>query len=110
MSATNKLILSGCLVINTKREILLLYRKDHQHYETPGGKVNQDECLNPKNPTLEELAKAAQRELHEEVSRNIKIKTLVYLKLIPRSSATVGMRLFRKVFRNIVRFPKIKIL
>ena len=33
------LILSGCLVVNENKELLLLYRKDHNHYETPGGKV-----------------------------------------------------------------------
>ena len=59
---------------------------------------------------LNEAEKESDLDDFVERRRNIKIKTLVYLKLIPRSSATVGMRLFRKVFRNIVRFPKIKIL
>jgi len=35
------LILSGCLVINDKKEVLLLHRKDHNHYETPGEKLKQ---------------------------------------------------------------------
>ena len=57
-------ILSGCLIINEKNEILLLYRNDHKHYETPGGKVEPDECKKPEKPTIEELAKTPERETY----------------------------------------------
>lgn len=67
MHIQGKLLLSGCLVINEKNEVLLLFRKDHKHYETPGGKVKVGECRNPENPSLEELKNAAVRELHEEI-------------------------------------------
>ncbi len=73
-----KLVLSGCLIINDKKEVLLLYRKDHKHYETPGGKVNLEECSNPNKPTLGDLKKAAERELYEELGENIKIEKLTY--------------------------------
>ena len=62
-----KLILSGCLIINEKNEILLLFRKDHKHYETPGGKVPHD------NPSLEQLKNSALREAYEELGNDIKL-------------------------------------
>ena len=73
-----KLILSGCLVINNKKEILLLFKKDHKHYENPGGKVNLEECSNPENPTVEDLEKTAERELYEELGKDINVKKLKY--------------------------------
>lgn len=73
-----KLILSGCLIVNDKRELLLLFRKDHKHYETPGGKINFEDCFNSENPTISDLAKTAERELHEELGDNIKVNTLKY--------------------------------
>lgn len=75
----NKIILSACLVINEKKEILLLFRKDHKHYETPGGKVHLEECSNPRNPTIDDLAKTAERELYEELGDDIKVDKLKYL-------------------------------
>ncbi len=73
-----RIILSGCLVINDKKEVLLLYRKDHNHYETPGGKVKQEECFNPKQCVLEDIRKTAKRELHEELGNDIKVEELKY--------------------------------
>ena len=73
-----RIILSGCLVINDKKEILLLYRTDHHHYETPGGKVRLRECNHPDDPSFEDLAKTAERELYEELGNNIKVKELKY--------------------------------
>jgi len=73
-----RILLSGCLIINDKKEVLLLYRKDHHHYETPGGKVRLAECYNPNNPNIEDLAKTAERELYEELGDNIKIKKMKY--------------------------------
>lgn len=64
------LILSGNLLMHPDypSQIYLLFRKKHKHYETPGGKVEANECLNPKKPTEKELMKTALRELLEEVS------------------------------------------
>lgn len=63
------IILSGNLIINSDNtRIYLLYRKDHRHYETPGGKVRPEECQNYSRPTRQELEKAAERELFEELS------------------------------------------
>jgi len=60
-----KIVLSGNLIIDNGK-ILLLFREDHKHWETPGGKVKADESFN-EEPTLEELEKVARRELLEEV-------------------------------------------
>ncbi len=73
-----RLILSGCLVFNNKNEILLLYKKSHKHYETPGGKVEGVECSNKEDPTIEDLKNAASRELFEELGNDIKIDELQY--------------------------------
>jgi len=73
-----RLILSGCLVINENKEILLLFKKDHKHYETPGGKVYLEECSNPENPTIADLAKTAEREVYEELGDEIKVSKLKY--------------------------------
>ncbi len=74
----NKIVLSGCLIINDKKEILLLFRKDHKHYETPGGKVEASECLDPNNPSIDELRKTAEREVFEELGNNIRISKPEY--------------------------------
>ncbi|MCD4759668.1 NUDIX hydrolase [archaeon] len=73
-----RILLSGCFVLNDKREILLLYRKKHGHYETPGGKVHLEECSNPDNLTIEDLAKTAERETYEELGDKLKIGELTY--------------------------------
>jgi len=73
-----KIILSGCLILDNKDEILLLYRKDHQYYETPGGKVEANECVSLENPTIPELAKAAEREAYEELGPHLKLKKLKF--------------------------------
>ena len=70
------LILSGCLVINNKKEILMLFKKNHKHYETPGGKV--ENCKDPLKPTIEELKREAQRETYEELGNDIKISEPKY--------------------------------
>ncbi len=68
----SKIILCGNLIID-KDKILLLFRDKHQHYETPGGKLDSDECVDINNPTIKEIEKAAIRELFEEVGNNIMI-------------------------------------
>ncbi len=73
----NKLILSGCLIID-KGKLLLLYRPDHNHFETPGGKVSTVDCDNPDKPTMDELRKTAKRELFEELGDSIKVTPLEF--------------------------------
>lgn len=73
-----RIILSGCLILNDKKQLLLLYRKDHNHYETPGGKVRLSECSNKKNSTTEDLAKTAEREAYEELGTEMKLSKLKF--------------------------------
>ncbi len=73
-----RVILSGCLIVNAHKEVLLLYRKDHHHYETPGGKIKAEECSDWENPTIEELAKTAEREAHEELGTEMVLDKLTY--------------------------------
>ena len=65
------------MVVNDFGEILLLHRKDHDHYETPGGKVSEKD-LSPESKEITEdvLRRAAIRELREEVGEYVKIGAL----------------------------------
>jgi 8-oxo-dGTP pyrophosphatase MutT (NUDIX family) len=73
----NKTILSGCFIIKDF-SILLLYRKDHRWYETPGGKVDSADCIDPNHITEDDLRKTTERELHEELGAGIKFSELKY--------------------------------
>lgn len=57
-----KIQLSGCVIINEGR-ILLLLKKKHNHYELPGGKFEEGE-------TIEETAL---REAREEIGCEVKL-------------------------------------
>lgn len=61
--------LSGMLIYNDKEEVMLLHRIDHDHYETPGGKVDDLDCKNPKKPTEKDYRNAAIRETFEEAGQ-----------------------------------------
>ncbi|HLC58686.1 MAG TPA: NUDIX hydrolase [Candidatus Nanoarchaeia archaeon] len=75
---TGKLVVAGSLIFNDKDEVLLLFRKDHQHYETPGGKINDEDCEDPKNRKIEDLKRTAERELYEELGSDIRFEDLQY--------------------------------
>ena len=59
-------ILASALIIRDGA-LLLLHRTDHDHYETPGGKLTASDCADPENPTEDDLLRCALRELEEEV-------------------------------------------
>ncbi len=59
--------LAGNIIIE-EGKILLLYRKDEQHWEVPGGKVKEDE-----SPT-----QTAVREAKEEIGINIELERPFY--------------------------------
>jgi mutator protein MutT len=59
--------LAGSLIVEDG-EILLLYRKDNEHWEVPGGKVEEDE-----SPT-----EAAIREAEEEIGGEISLQKPFY--------------------------------
>ncbi len=60
------LLLSG-MIVNDKKEILLLYRKDHNHFETPGGKLELSDCKYPEKITIDDFIMAVKREVTEEL-------------------------------------------
>ena len=72
--------LSGCVIVNDKKELLLLWRKKHQHYEFPGGKNRQGE-------TLEQTAK---RECREELGVDV-----IVLKYIGYENFDIDNRSFQ---------------
>lgn len=96
-----KIILSGCFIVNNQKEVLLLYRDDHKHYETPGGKVMLSECSNPENPTIKDLAKTAEREAYEELGDGIKLAGLSYFGkvefTIPDGRKAIANKFFTKI-------------
>ena len=104
----SKIILSGCLIINNKKELLLLYRKKHQHYETPGGKIKESECKDIKNPSIEELKNAATRELFEELGEDMVISDLKFFGakefVIPDGRESVANKFIVKIISGT---PKI---
>ncbi|MFH1064470.1 MAG: NUDIX hydrolase [Candidatus Woesearchaeota archaeon] len=102
-----RIILSGCLIINDKKEVLLLYRTDHNHYETPGGKVRLDECNNPDEPTLEDLAKTAQRELYEELGEDLKIEHFDYFDKVEFSIPGGRLAIANKFLVKITGNPRV---
>jgi 8-oxo-dGTP diphosphatase len=59
--------LSGCAIISNNEELLLLWKIKHQHYEFPGGKVENGE-------SLEECAK---RECYEELGIDVIISKYI---------------------------------
>lgn len=103
----NKITLSGCLIVNEHKEVLLLYRSDHHHYETPGGKIKPEECSNPESPAIEELAKAAEREAYEELGEDIKLERLTYLGnvdfVIPDGRAAVAHKFVTRIISGTPR-------
>jgi 8-oxo-dGTP pyrophosphatase MutT (NUDIX family) len=111
-----KLVLSGCLIINDKREVLLLKRKDHNHYETPGGKVRLAEIS--KEITINDLSKTAERETYEELGRDIFLDKLVYFEKIefkiPDGRNAIANKFLTKVIHGVPqvnepeRFSEIK--
>lgn len=59
--------LAGNLVVEDGK-ILLLYRKDHDHWEVPGGKVEDDESA----------TEAAVREAEEEIGVSVELRKPFY--------------------------------
>jgi 8-oxo-dGTP pyrophosphatase MutT (NUDIX family) len=71
-----KLILVSCMLINEKKEILLLFKTKGGYYETPGGKVRLETCKDPENPTIEEMKSTTLREAKEEIGEDVKVGEL----------------------------------
>lgn len=71
-----KLLLSGMLLLNEEEKILLLHKINHNHYETPGGKVEQSDYSN--NDERQAIKNCALREMREEIGDGINISEPKY--------------------------------
>ncbi|MBN1175733.1 NUDIX hydrolase [Candidatus Woesearchaeota archaeon] len=69
LKINDKVQLSGMFIYNEKDELLLLHKIKHDHYETPGGKVDLTDCKDSNNPTELDLRNAAIREVFEELGQ-----------------------------------------
>jgi len=65
------LLLASMLIIRDDNSVLLLYRSDHDHWETPGGKVQPGDCVRPEQPLIDDYCRTALRETHEELGNDI---------------------------------------
>lgn len=101
----SEILLSGCIIIENNK-ILLLFREDHQHYETPGGHVKKEDCIDIKNPEVEELKKVAMRELLEEV-KDINIVSMEYMAHISFRTPDKRKAVAHKFLTKIKGGPKI---
>lgn len=99
-----RLVLSGCLIINEQKEILLLYRKKHNHYETPGGKVDLEDCENPCIVQSNDLITTAKRELFEEIGDDVEIEDLKYFGeiefIIPDGRKAISHKFVTKIING----------
>ena len=71
----NRVVNSGIIIVNHKKSepsILLLERKDHKHWEIPGGKVELKDKINKSK--FDTLKDAALREVKEETGIYLKNK------------------------------------
>lgn len=102
-----KLVLVSCMIINDKNEMLLLYRKDHKHLETAGGRVESSDVENPQKITIDELKRAAIREAHEELG-DIELAPLKLFKStefkIPDGRNAIAHKFLTKIIKGT---PKI---
>ncbi len=100
-----KLILSGCLLLNKKKEILLLKRKDHNHYETPGGKVEVTDIEKEDKKTidLQALRKTAERELKEELGEDIEIDYLKFFSNVVFTTPDGSKAVANKFTVNLIK-------
>lgn len=105
MLLMHKIILSGNIILNDNKEIYLLFRNKHKHYETPGGKVEENECEDVENPTKDELMSVAKRELLEEISGIEEIESMEYFDnikfTIPDGRKATAYKFVTRVSGNI---------
>ena len=67
-------------IYNDKNELLLLHKIKHDHYETPGGKVEILDLEDPKNPTNKDFRNTAIRETFEELGQEFIFEEPDYIK------------------------------
>ncbi|MBN2420846.1 NUDIX hydrolase [Candidatus Woesearchaeota archaeon] len=62
-----KLVLVSCIIVTKNNELLLLYRTEHNHFETAGGRMQLSDLKDKNKITMDDLKKAAVREGKEEL-------------------------------------------
>lgn len=72
--------LSGMLIYDENNKLLLLHKIKHDHYETPGGKVDNTDCKDPKKPTQTDFRNTAIRETFEELGQGFIFEEPDYIK------------------------------
>lgn len=65
----NKITIASAMILNSKKEILLVRKKGSTYFQLPGGKVNNNETF------IETL----KRELFEEINLNIEEAKCIFL-------------------------------
>lgn len=105
----NQVQLSGMFIYDNKNRVMLLHRIDHDHYETPGGKIELLDCQDPKNPTEKDYRNAAIREVFEEVGQGFIFEDPKYVKGITFEMPN-GKTAIAHKFKTKILFgePKIK--
>lgn len=99
-----RMILSGNIILNDKKEIYMLFRDGF--LETPGGKLEESECEDFSNPSIPELMNASKRELFEEVKGIKKIISEEYLDcyefVTPKGVKAIAHKTIRFVKGNLI--------
>lgn len=72
--------LSGMLIYDNKNNLLLLHRIKHDHYETPGGKVEKLDCEDSVKIIEKDFLNTAIRETFEELGQEFIFEEPKYLK------------------------------
>ncbi|MGM5481383.1 MAG: NUDIX hydrolase [Nanobdellota archaeon] len=72
------IVLSGVCIVNKKDELLLLLRRDHGHLETPGGKLEENDCDEETRSCFSEddLQRCSIREMFEELGQGFIVEEL----------------------------------
>ncbi len=96
-----RLILVSALIISPKKELLLLHKIKHAQWEPPGGKVEESDCIDPKNPTLEDFGRAVKREVFEEIGDQITLDPLKYFGSAEGKTPSGRPALFHKFVSSI---------